>query len=171
MGVGQEGLGAVAGPLHRAADLLRGPQRDHFFGIDEDLRAEAAADIGRDHPQLVLGRDVVERRQHQAGDMRVLRGGVEREMLLRRIVIGDRRAWLHRVRHQPVIGDVERHDIGGRLERRIGRGFVADGPVIDHVARGFRMKLRRARLDRGVDIGGGRKFFVLDRDGFGGVLA
>ena len=99
---------------------------------------------------LCSWRDVVECRQHQAGDMRILRGGVEREMLLRRIVFGDRRARLHRVRHQPVIGDVERDHVGGRLERRIGGGLVADGPVIDHVARRFRMQLRRARRDRGA---------------------
>jgi hypothetical protein len=81
MGVGQKGLGAVAGPLHRTADLLGGPQRHHLLGVDEDFRAEAAADVGRHHAQLVLLRDVVERRQHEAGDMRVLRRRVERKVL------------------------------------------------------------------------------------------
>ena len=113
MRVGEEGLGAVAGPFHGTADLLGGPQRHHLFRIDEDLRAETAADVGRDHAQLVLGRDVVERRQHEAGDVRVLRRRVEREVLFRRVVIGDRRARLHRVRRQAVVGDVELHDIGG----------------------------------------------------------
>ena len=54
--VGQERFRAVAGPFHRPADLLRRPEADHLLGIDEDLRAEAAADVGRDHAQLVLGR-------------------------------------------------------------------------------------------------------------------
>ena len=166
MGVGEEGLGAVAGPLHRAPHLLGGPQRHHFLGVDEDLGAEAAADIGRHHPQLVLLRDVVERRQHQAGDMRVLRRRVEREMLLGVVVFGDRRARLHRVRHQPVVGDVERDHVGRRLEGGVGGGFLADGPVVDHVARGFRMQLRRARLDRGADVGRDRQFLIVDDDGF-----
>ena len=39
-------------------------------------------------------------------------------------------------------------------------------PIVDHVARRFRMQLRRARLDRRANIGGGRKFFVIDDDGF-----
>ena len=150
--VGQERFGAIAGPFHGPSDLLGGPQRHHLFRIDEDLGAEAAADVGRDHAQLVLGRDVVERRQHETRDMRVLRGRIESEVLFRGVVIRDCRARLHRVRHQAVVGDVERDDIGGRFERRVGGGFVADGPVVDHVARRFRMQLRRARLDRGLDV-------------------
>ena len=170
MRVGEEGLGAVAGPLHRTADLLGGPQRHHLLGVDEDFRAEAAADVGRHHPQLVLLRDVVERRQHEAGDMRILRGRVEREMLFRLVIFGDRRARLHRVRNQAVVGDVERDDIGRRLEGGIGRAFVADGPVVDHVARGFRVQLRRARLDRGANVRNGGQFLVIDDHGLGRVL-
>ena len=153
MRVREEGLGAVAGPFHGTADLLRGPQRHHLFGIDEDLGAEAAADVGGDHAQLVLGGDVVERRQHEAGDVRVLRRRIEREMLFRRVVIGDRRARLHCVRREAVVGDVELHHIGGLGEGGIRCALVADHPVIDLVAGGFGMKLRRAGLDRGVDVG------------------
>ena len=87
-------------------------------------------------------------------------------MLLGVVVFGNRRARLHRVRHQPVVGDVERDHIGGRLERRVGRGFLADGPVVDDIAGGFRMKLRRARLDRGADVGGNGQFLIFDDDGF-----
>ena len=166
MGVGEEGLGAITGPLHRTVHLLGGPQRHHFLGVDEDLGAEAAADIGRHHPQLVLLRDVVERRQHQPGDVRVLRRGVERKVFLGVVVFGDRRARLHRIRHQPVVGDVERDHIGRRLEGRVGGRFLADGPVVDHVAGGFRMQLRRARLDRGADIGRNRQFLIVHDDGF-----
>ena len=170
MGVGQEGLGTVAGPLHRASHLLGGPQRHHLLGIDEDLRAETATDIGCHHPQLVLGRDVVERRQHQPGDMRILRRRVERIMLLGFVIFRDRRARLHRVRHQAVVGDVERDHVGRGFERGFGCGFVADGPIVDHVAGGLRVKLRRAWLDRGADIGRRRKLLIFDDDGFRRVL-
>ena len=54
--VGEKRLRAVGDPFHRPADALRRPKRHDFFGIDENLRAEAAADIRRDHAQLVLGR-------------------------------------------------------------------------------------------------------------------
>ena len=78
MRVGQEGLGAVARPLDRPADALGRPDADRLLGIDEDLGAEAAADVGRDDAQLVLGRDADEGREHEAGDVRVLARGVER---------------------------------------------------------------------------------------------
>ena len=44
--------------------------------------------------------------------------------------------------------------------------FVADGPVVDHVARCFRMQLRRARLDRRLDVRSRRQLFIVDDDGF-----
>src|SRR3546814_508023 len=54
MGVGEEGFAALRRPFDRAPNLLGGPDTDGFLGIAEDLRAEAAADIGRDHAHLVL---------------------------------------------------------------------------------------------------------------------
>ena len=79
MGVRQESLGPVRGPFHRAAHLLRRPDANGLLGIDEDLRAEAASDIGRDDPELVLGRDADEGREHETRHMRVLARGVEGE--------------------------------------------------------------------------------------------
>ena len=118
MRVGQERLGAVAGPFHRAADLLRGPQADDLFGIDENLRAEAAADVGRDDAQLVLGRHADEGRDDEPRHMRILRGVPEREILRAGVVFADRDARLHRVGHQPVVDDVEPGDVLGRLRTR-----------------------------------------------------
>ena len=91
MRVGQEGFDAVGGPLHRALDLLRRPDADRLFRIDEDLGAEAAADIRRDDAQLVLRRDADEGREHEAGHVRVLARRVER------VVVGCR----NRIRRPP----------------------------------------------------------------------
>ena len=55
MRIGQESLCAIAGPFHRSADTPRGPYTNGLLGIDEDLRAKAAADIGRNHPQFMFG--------------------------------------------------------------------------------------------------------------------
>ena len=101
--------------------LLRRPQADDLFRIDEDLRAEAAADIGRDHAQLVLGRHADEGGDHEPRDMRVLRRVPEREAVGAGIVFADRGARLDRVRHQAVVDDVELGDVLGRLERGVGR--------------------------------------------------
>ena len=121
MRVGEEGLGAVGGPFHRPVDLLGRPDADRLLGIDEDLRAEAAADIGRDHAQLVLGRDADEGRQHEPRDMRVLARRVEREGVRAGIVVADRRARLHRVGDQAIVDEVELGDVRGRGEGRVGR--------------------------------------------------
>ena len=53
--VGQERLGTVAGPSDRPADHARRPQDGKLLGIDHGARAEAAADVLRDHADA-LGR-------------------------------------------------------------------------------------------------------------------
>ena len=67
MRVGDEALGALGRPLDRPADLAPTAQVTmRLLGIVEDLGAEAAADIGRDDAQLVLG-DAAARRRPSAG--------------------------------------------------------------------------------------------------------
>ena len=62
MCVAKEGFRAVAGPLDGTTDLAGGPYADGLLGVDEYLRAEAAADVRRDDAQLVLGRKADEGR-------------------------------------------------------------------------------------------------------------
>ena len=50
-----EVLGARLDPLDRPSDLERADDRADVSGIDRHLVAEAAAEIGRDHVDLVLG--------------------------------------------------------------------------------------------------------------------
>ena len=144
MRVGDEGFRTVRGPFHRTRDLLRGPQAHDLFRIDEDLRAEAAADIRRDHPQLVLGRNPDKGRDHQPRHMRILAGGPEREMLPARIVFGDRRARLDRIRHQAIVDEVEPRDVLRGLHRGVIGRRIADMPVVDGVVRRDLVNLRRA---------------------------
>ncbi len=107
-----------AGPLHRTADLAwQAHRQTRLLGIDEDLGAEAAADIGRDHAQLVLRRDADEGREHEPRHMRVLAGGPEREDVLAGIVVADGGARLHRVGHEPVVDEVELGDVCARRRR------------------------------------------------------
>ena len=73
VGVGDETFRTLAGPLHRPVELARRPQTNDLLRIDEDLRAEAAADVGRDDAQLVLGRHADEGGDDEARDVRVLR--------------------------------------------------------------------------------------------------
>jgi hypothetical protein len=130
MRVGEEALRTLGRPFHRPPDLLRRPDAHRLFGVDEDLGAEAAADVRRDDAQLVLRRDADEGRQHEARDMRVLARRVERERVRARVVIADRSARLHGVGDEPVVDEIELRHMPGAREGGIGRGLVAEMPLV-----------------------------------------
>ena len=165
--VGNEGLGALRRPLHRPVHLARRPQADDFLRIDEDLGAETAADVGRDHAQLVLGRHADESGDHQPRHVRILRGVPEREMVGAGIVFGQSHARLDRIRHQPVVDDVELGDVLGCGKGRVHRLLVADRPFVDRVL-GRRLVDLRARFGLGR-VGHRRQHLVVDLDLFGGI--
>ena len=170
MRVGEEALRALGRPLDRtAADALRGPDADHFLGIDEDLGAEAAAHVRRDHAQLVLRREAMEGGDHEARHVRVLAGGVERVVVHARVVVADRGARLHGVGDQAVVDEVDLRHMRRRLEGGIGRGLVADRPVEDAVVGRLVVDLRLvAHGLRHVDDM--RQHVVVDLHGGGGGL-
>ncbi len=168
--VGHEAFRPLGGPLHRPAHLARRPGDDRLLGVVEDLGAEPAAHVGRHDAQLVL-RDVQHEGAHQqADDVRVLAGGVEREIPARRIEVADRRARLHRVRDQPVVHQVELHDLGRAGERPIDRVFVAEVPVVADVAGHLVMHRRRAGRDGVAQVGDGGKVVEVDDELLGRVL-
>ena len=74
----------------------------------------------------MLRRQAVEGGDHQTRHMRVLAGGVERVVLLSRIVVANGRARLHGVGDQAVIDEVDLGDVCCALEGGVGRGFIAD---------------------------------------------
>ena len=162
MGVGEERLGTLACPLDRTADLLRRPDADRLFGIDEDLRTETAAHVWRDHPKLVLRRDADEGGENEPRHMRVLARRVEREGVGARIVITDGRARLDGVRHQTIVDDVELGDMRGLCESRVSRGLVAKMPLIDRVVGRNVVDNRRALRHGGVHVDDRRQHGVID---------
>ena len=169
MRVGEKRFGAVRDPFHRPADPLRRPQRHDLLGVDENLRAEAAADVGRDHAQLVLGRHADEGGDDEARDVRILRRIPQRERAAAGVILGDRGARLHRVGHQAVVDDVELGDVLGRLEGGVDRFRVAEVPLVDRVVRRDVVNLRRAGLLRRRRIGDRRQHRVIDFDLLGGI--
>ena len=168
--VGQERLGPVRRPLNGAADLLRRPDAHHLLGVDGELRAEGAADVGRHDAQLVLGRHIVESGNDNPRDMRVLARDIEREAVVARIVFADGRARLHGVRDQPVVNEVELGDVVGLCERRVGRGLVAHFPIEAQVPRRLGVDLRRIGIERLGGTDAGRALLVIDFDELGGIL-
>ena len=89
--------GAVLDPLHRPPDQQRGRRRDDVARVDRHLVAEAAADVRRDDPDLMLGQPRHDREQRAVG-VRRLRGHVDRRLAGRRVHVGDAAAALERRR-------------------------------------------------------------------------
>ncbi len=167
--VGDEGFGSIRGPFDRPAHLFRGPGHQRLFRIVEDLRAEAAADIGGDNTQLVLGDAQHEGAHQQPDHMRVLAGRIERVFAGRPVVIADRGARFHGIWRQPLIDDVNLGDVMRLGKGGIDRRLVADMPVEAGIVLGIRPDLGGTRL---VGIGrrdDGRQLLVAHLNGFGCV--
>ena len=118
--VGHHAFGARRDPLHRAPQLARRPQHQHVVRERAALQAEAAADVGRDHAHLVLVH-MKDMRDLHAHAVRILRRGVERVVVVRRVVVADRGARLHRHRRDPVVLHAQLHDVLRLGEGRVGR--------------------------------------------------
>ena len=74
VGVRHERLAALRRPLDRTSELLRRPGDRDLLRVEEDLGAEPAADVRRDHPHLVLGHAQHERRHEQPVHVGILGG-------------------------------------------------------------------------------------------------
>src|SRR5690606_12239992 len=111
-------------PLHRAAQLHRRPGDHALLRVDEDLRAEATADVGGDDPELVHGDAQHERAHDEAVYVRVLRGDVQGQLISAPVVAGDRGAWLDRSGNESVVDEPAADDPG-----RVGEGGIGGLPV------------------------------------------
>ena len=129
---GRQILDPVLDPLHRPAGDDRGDDRADIAGIGADLVAEAAADIGRDDVDLVLG-NLGDQRADRADDVRRLEGAPERQLALDLVEGGDALAGLERARmHARILDELlDRHL--GLVESRVGRRLVAGLPGEDVV--------------------------------------
>ena len=123
--VGQQRFAAVAGPLDRAAELLRQPQHEPVLGVGPALAAERAAHVARHHADAVLGDAEDFPGQHLADAVGVLRVALQRVAVLARVVAAQRAARFHVLGVHPRDRVGAFHHMRGRGERRIGRGAVA----------------------------------------------
>ncbi len=67
--------------------------------------------------------------------MRVLVGDIQRVVVGSPVVRADHRARLHRVGHEPVVGQIQLGDMGGTGESGIDLSFVTKGPFVAAVVR------------------------------------
>jgi hypothetical protein len=116
-------------------------------------------------------RQVEDEGAHQQPDhMRVLAGGVERVLVSGAVEIADGGARLHRIRHQPVVDQLELDHLRGLGEGRLVHRLVADMPVVADIAGDIVMHLRSPRGERRLHGGDGRQDLVLDLDRLGRIL-
>ena len=157
-------LAAGLEPPHRPAEALRGRRHQQVLGVDRELRAEAAAHVGRDRADL---RPVhVERLRHVVPHVeRDLRAHPDGE---RPVVLGDHgdRVRLHRRRRQALVHEPAAHDDLGALERVVvALGAERVGDVRALVGEEQRGAVARRRLEVGHHVEG----LVVDLHELGGV--
>ncbi len=148
--------------------VVRGrPGDHHVLRIEVDLRAEAAADVGRDHAHLVLRQPQHEGSHQQPLNVGVLARDIERVARLGARVRRVGRARLDRVRYQAVVGEIELGDVRRLGKRAVDRRLVAQRPDVTGVVRRRFMNRRRAFGFYRVDDC--RQDFVIHLDELGGI--
>ena len=106
-------LAPALDPLHRASQAKRREGDQRLFRVRRALGAEAAADVGREHADL-LGGHADDARDGVPDRVRVLRGRPEDEPAGVRIAIGQRAARLDEHRGEARVAEVLAHDhVGG----------------------------------------------------------
>jgi hypothetical protein len=138
-------LRSLLDPLHRPVQSAGEGDREQLLGVDVELRAEPAADVGCDDPHLRLVQAERRRGEH-AEDVGDLRRGVERDVT-RRPGDDEDGARLDGVRDQPRLVVAARHDHLGFLDRLAGRVGV-EAPHVALVGAEIRVRKRRPVLER-----------------------
>ena len=153
--VRHETVGTGLLPADAAPDPACGPGDDQLFRVKENLETEAATDIAGAHTHLVA------RHAERLGDLfgnadRPLRSAPDVYASSLFAGAGDHRARLHRIDDHPVVDHVNVEQFHAL---RLGSGNGGVGglvlslyPVEGDVVRIFLIELRRAILDRGIDI-------------------
>ena len=166
-------LAAGLGVLHRLAQPARDRPRDPLLGSGLQLAAEAAADVGRDDPDLRLGH-ARRRGQREPEDVRDLGGRPHGDLLTGRV--DDDRARLHERRDQPLLAVLALDDdaVGARLGDGVvdvaaGAGLVAVELPVRRLV-GAEVGVREHLVGRGaLEVEDRRELLVLDVDQLGRV--
>ena len=167
--VRDKSFAALAHPLDRPPDLAASPGHHGLLGVVELLHAESAADIGCDHPQLLL-RDIEHEETHeQPHHVRKLARRPQRVVTGFGMEFRDRRARLHRVADKAVVHEIDTGDMGGLVEGGLGGGLVAEVPVAAQIVGHIVVHERGVRLERIRQADDGRQHVVIHHQRVGRV--
>ncbi len=150
-------------PLHRTPQPHRQVRDERFLGVHVQLRAEAAAHLGRDDPQFVLG-DANHRRQQRPQQMWNLRRRPDRERALARLERRDDAARLDRHRREALMDQPMPDHAVGAAKRLVDAAAAGDRVRVGDVRAEIRMRERRSRLHRRLGVRDDRQRIVVDVD-------
>ena len=115
IGAGRQMLAPILDPAHRMAATHGEPAEADFFGQQNALVAETAADIRRDHADLALV-EAEAAGKSGAHDVRHLAGGINRQLIEAAVPDRDHAATFHRCHALARGADLAR-DLDRRVER------------------------------------------------------
>ena len=161
-------LRAPLDPLDRPAELPREREAERLLGVDVQLRAEPAADVRGDDPQLRLG-DAGDEREGRAEDVRDLGRRPHRVLALSGDGLHDHAARLDRVRDQPVLVVALLHRHRRLGEQPLGLSRL-ELPRVAVVRAQVVVQDRGVVAERSLDVAHRRQLLVVDLDELGGVL-
>ena len=166
---GEQMLGAVLDPFHRAAGDLRRERGQHHIRKHRELDAEAAAGVRRNAKPHLRAGHAQRPRHHRMRAERSLEVRHAVVAVVGRIVRGDDDETLHRRERQPVEVHRQLDDLVGLLERALGVAVVklADRNL---VGLRFGMQDRRTFLARSQRIDHRLKRGVFDVHQLGRIL-
>ena len=156
-------FGPVGLPPNRLAKPARGFENQGIFPIEKDSRAEAAADVVGQDPQ-VCRRDLQHLCKNVAKRVHALAAEMQRQSAACGVERPHRSTRLHVVRDDARIDDLYLHRMRGLREDLVGFRLVADMRVEGDVARGAGKDLNRARPKRCARIGDRGKRLPVDRE-------
>ena len=167
MGRRQVPLAPRLDPLDRPSDPPSERERERLLGVDVQLRAESAADVGRDHAELRLG-DPQHHRERHARDVRDLRRRPHRQLARGREGLDKHAARLDRVRDQPLLAIPLPHDDVRSFELLVDRSS-RKRPRVAPVRAELLVDERRALRERELGIDHDRQRLVVDLHQLGSV--
>ena len=160
-------LGALLRPLHRTPEPPGERDGQRLFAVDVELRAEAAADVGGDHPDLRLG-DPEHELQREAQDVRRSASPTTGDVA-GRADLREHAARLDRIRDQPRLDVAPGDDDVSRIDRRL-HVVRLELPDVALVRLELGVDERRAVVERLLDVRDRRKRLVVDLDELGRIL-
>src|SRR6185295_2768710 len=161
-------LATVLGPFDRPPECNCSLRHDGFLAVEDRLRTEAAAYIGRDDADG-FGIALEHFGKRALGEMRRLRPGPDGKIAGAGVARGEDGAALERMAAAAVMPELFLEGVCGGSERA-GDIAITDFEDRSGVVGRVEMRARGAVFERGATITRRRQRFIIDLDVRGGIL-